>query len=243
MVQAEQAANLATFWLVGLLGSVLFRRWKRAMAETASAHEETLEALAGSLELREPYTSGHSQRVRTYTVLLARQLGIRDKDELRLISNGAMFHDIGKIGVPDAILLKPAALTPEEESLLRRHPEMGAELVGRVRFLRESRDLVLSHHERYDGTGYPHGRRAMEIPLGARIFAVADAFDAMTTDRPYRKALSFEEAVARIQEGRGAQFDPAVVDAFLVVGFERWNALAEASGLSLQRTSATATYR
>ncbi len=122
---------------------------------------------------------------------------------------------------------------------MRRHPEMGAELVGRVGSLRKSRELVLSHHERYDGSGYPRGTRSGEIPLGARIFAVADAFDAMTSDRPYRAALSFEDAVARISEGRGRQFDPVVVDAFLAVEFERWREIAKSTGVSLRKSTET----
>lgn len=220
MIQAEQGANVATFWILSVTASLLFGRLKRALKQVEAAREETLTGLAASLELREPYTSGHSRRVRDYTLKLAERLGIRDGEALRLIAAGALFHDVGKIGIPDSILLKPDALSPEEKAVMRRHPEMGADLVGRVGSLKDAAELVLSHHERYDGMGYPRGLRGESIPRGARIFAVADAFDAMTTDRLYRRALSFDEAVKRLSEERGRQFDPEVVDALLALGFD-----------------------
>lgn len=200
MVQAEQFAEIVTFWMVGLVSSALFRRERHAREETRLAHEETLAALASSLELRERYTAGHSRRVRDYALLLADEMGLRDPAFLASLAQGALLHDVGKIGIPDRILLKPAPLDPEERAVMRRHPEMGASLIGEIASLRAARELILAHHERYDGGGYPHGLAGAAIPLAARIFTVADTFDAVTTDRPYHAALSWEEAASTIAE-------------------------------------------
>lgn len=235
MVQAEQAAASATFWLVALLSRWLFGRIRFALAEIRAAHEDTLSALASSLELRERYTAGHSDRVRSYTLLMADHLAIRDSSVLAQFAAGALFHDIGKIGIPDAILLKEAPLEAQEWVIMRSHAELGAALVGKVRSLVVVRELVRSHHERFDGTGYPQGLRGEEIPLGARLFAVADSFDAMTTTRPYRPARIFEAAVRAIREGSGTQFDPRVVEAFLEIPFEAWAANAGRHGIVLRR--------
>jgi response regulator RpfG family c-di-GMP phosphodiesterase len=215
MVQAEQAAAISTFWLMAVLARSLFGRVRTALAELHAAHEDTLTALASSLELRERYTAGHSERVRDYSLLIAERLSIRDPVDLSNLAAGARFHDIGKIGIPDGILLKVAPLDPGEWSEMRRHPELGASLIGRIRFLSQARELVLSHHERYDGKGYPRRLSGQKIPLGARIFAVADAFDAMTTNRPYRQAMAFDDARSTLSAGKGSQFDPRVVEAFL----------------------------
>jgi hypothetical protein len=238
MIQAEQSASVATFWLVSLIASFLFARVRSALSEVRSAHDETLTALASSLELRERYTAGHSERVRSYTLLLAEQLGVRDESTLAQFAAGALFHDIGKIGIPDAILLKDSSLEPDEWRVMKSHPDLGGALVGKVRFLAATRELVQSHHERFDGTGYPRGLRAEDIPLGARLFAVADTFDAMTTTRTYRSALAFEEAVQAIREGSGHQFDPRVVEAFLSVPFESWAASAAEFGVLLRHAPA-----
>ena len=231
MVQAELGANVTTFWVLAVTTSLLFGRWKAALAGIERAHQETLSALAGSLELREPYTGGHSERVRAYTLLLADRLGILDPEERRFLAAGALFHDIGKIGIPDAILTKEDPLTSQEREVMKRHPELGAGLIGRVSLLQEARELVLSHHERFDGAGYPRGLQGEAIPRGARLFAVADAFDAMTTARSYRPALPFDEAARRIREGRGTQFDPRVVDAFEGVGSAEWREIAARHGV------------
>jgi response regulator RpfG family c-di-GMP phosphodiesterase len=220
MIQAEQAASLATFWLVSLVSSVLFGRIRASFAEVRLAHEETLTALASSLELRERYTAGHSERVRSYTLLLAERLGITDGRTLSEFAVGALLHDVGKIGIPDAVLLKGAALGPEEWGVMRSHPDLGASLVGKVRSLDAVRELVHSHHERFDGSGYPRGLKGEQIPLGARLFAVADTLDAMTTTRSYRPAMTYEEAVEVVKEGSGKQFDPRVVEAFLSIPFD-----------------------
>ena len=235
MVQAEEVAEIATFWLVGLASAWLFRREREAREATRVAHEETLVALAGSLELRERYTAGHSRRVRDYALLLADVLGLRDPAFRASLAQGALLHDVGKIGIPDEILLKPAPLEREERAVMRRHPEMGASLIGDIASLRAARELILAHHERYDGAGYPRGLAGAAIPLAARIFTVADAFDALTTDRPYHAALSWEEAASKVAEGRGSQFDPAAADAFLRVPFEAWASVAAATGVTPRR--------
>ena len=239
MVQAEEVAEIATFWLVGLASSALFRREREAREATRVAHEETLEALAGSLELRERYTAGHSRRVRDYALLVADEMGLRDPGFLASLARGALLHDVGKIGIPDRILLKPAPLELEERAVMRRHPEMGASLIGDIASLRTTRELILAHHERYDGAGYPRGLSGTAIPLAARIFTVADAFDALTTDRPYHAALSWEEAASKVADGRSSQFDPDAADAFLRIPFEAWARVAAATGVTLRRCPAS----
>lgn len=232
-VQAGQIAEIVNFWIVGAVAAILFRHEHEAREATQVAHEETLAALAGSLELREQYTAGHSRRVRDYALVIASQMGLRDRAFLANLAQGALLHDIGKIGIPDRILLKTGPLGAEERSSMRRHPEMGASLVGEIAWLRPARALILAHHERYDGAGYPQGLAGAAIPLAARIFAVADAFDALTTDRPYHEALSFEEAALKIKDGRGTQFDPAVWAAFSGVPYEEWARVAAATGVRL----------
>jgi len=185
------------------------------------AYETTLEALATALDARDTETLGHSQRVASYTVDVARRMGVVDP-ELTEIYRGALLHDVGKIGVPDAILRKPGTLTAEEWVEMRKHPEIGYRMLKGIGFLETARRIVLSHQERYDGTGYPHALRGGAIPLGARIFAVVDTFDAMTSDRPYRKALPYEAARAEIEKFSGSQFDPQVVRAFLQMSHADW---------------------
>lgn len=236
MLQAEQTAEIAAYWTIAGLGCFFFERQRRALAEVQEAHEETLGALAGSLELRERYTAGHSERVRDYALLLADRLAISDRAELANLAAGAQFHDVGKIGIPDAILLKEGKLDSAEWEVMKRHPELGTLLVGRIPFLRGAGDLIWSHHERFDGGGYPRGLSGEMIPLGARIFAVADAFDAMTTNRPYRPAMTFEESRHVIAEASGSQFDPAIVEAFLAIPKPSWDVVAEKHGIALDGT-------
>lgn len=230
MLQTERLAEIASFWIVGLVSTVLFDRERRANRRAREAHEETLLALARSLELRERCTAGHSHRVRAYALLLAREMGCRDPSFLSNLAEAALLHDVGKIGVPDAVLLKPGPLTADESALMRRHPESGAGLIGNIASLAPIRELILAHHERFDGSGYPGGHRGDSIPLGARIFGVVDTLDALTTDRPYRRARTWEEAARTIAAGRGSQFDPQVVDAFLGVPSVRWAQAAAAAG-------------
>jgi HD-GYP domain-containing protein (c-di-GMP phosphodiesterase class II) len=235
MLQTEQLAEVVSFGIVGLVSTALFRRERRARQRTREAHEETLVALAGSLELRESSTAGHSHRVRAYALLLAHEMGCREPAFLANLAEAALLHDVGKIAVPDRVLLKPGPLTPEEWALMRRHPESGAALIGNIASLSPIRELILAHHERFDGLGYPGGHRGDAIPLGARIFGVVDTFDALTTDRPYRKARSWEEAARTIVAARGSQFDPDVVDAFLRVPGESWARTAAATGAGMSR--------
>lgn len=235
MVQAEELAQVVGFWVIAPVSAALFDRERRALEQVRLAHEETLGALASSLELRERYTGGHSRRVRDYSVLLADELGIRDAGFRASLAQGALLHDVGKIGIPDYILLKPAPLEDEERTVMRRHPEMGASLVGDIGWLGTARELIWAHHERFDGSGYPRGLAGAAIPLAARIFAVADAFDALTTDRPYHDALSWEEAAETVASGRASQFDPGVADAFLRIPFDEWSRVAASTGVTLRR--------
>jgi putative nucleotidyltransferase with HDIG domain len=190
------------------------------------SYRTTLEALATALDTRDSETLGHSLRVAAYTVAVARRMGVGEPD-LTDIYRGALLHDVGKIGVPDAILRKPGRLTPEEWNEMRRHPELGYRILEGVDFLERAREIVLSHQERFDGQGYPRGLRGTDIPLGARIFAVVDTMDAMTSDRPYRKARSYDEARAEIRRHSGTQFDPEVVRTFLAIGDGEWNDIQE----------------
>jgi putative nucleotidyltransferase with HDIG domain len=192
----------------------LFRRLQ-------SSYQTTLEALATALDTRDTETLGHSLRVAAYTAAVARRLGVAEPD-LTDIYRGALLHDVGKIGIPDAILRKPGKLTTEEWVEMRRHPEIGYRILQGINFLEAAREIVLSHQETYDGSGYPRGLKGKDIPLGARIFAVADTLDAMTSDRPYRKALPYAAARAEILKYSGVQFDPDVVKAFLAISDAEW---------------------
>lgn len=188
------------------------------LVELQETHVGTVEALAGAVELRDEYTGGHITRVRAYSLALARVVdpSLASDDH----ASAYMLHDIGKLAIPDSVLLKPGALTDEEFEIVKLHTTAGAHYVEAIPFLRHMTPLVRSHHERWDGGGYPDGRAETEIPLVARIFAVADALDAMTTDRPYRRAQGFEVACEEIRRCSGTQFDPTVVEAFTVVAEE-----------------------
>jgi len=188
------------------------------------SYQTTLEALATALDTRDSETMGHSLRVAAYTVRVAQEMGVAGP-QLTDIYRGALLHDVGKIGVPDAILRKPGKLTQEEWVEMRKHPEIGYRILQGINFLEEARLVVLSHQERYDGKGYPRNLSGQEIPLGARIFSVVDTLDAMTSDRCYRKALSFDTAREEIIRYRGTQFDPEVVDAFLKIPESEWQSI------------------
>jgi putative nucleotidyltransferase with HDIG domain len=190
---------------------------RSALRNIQHTYQTTLLALVRALDAREHETSDHSQRVVKYTEAIAERLGLQGP-ELEEIGRGALLHDIGKIGVPDAVLLKPAKLTPEEWKEMRRHPDIGYDMIRSIEFLNTPAAIVLSHQERFDGRGYPRGLRGEEIHIGARVFAVADTLDAMTSDRPYRKGTTFENAVDEIQRCAGSQFDPEVVRAFMDLG-------------------------
>jgi response regulator RpfG family c-di-GMP phosphodiesterase len=188
----------------------------RALRDLEATYSQTLWTLVAALDAREHETSDHSQRVVRYTLAVAQRLGLPER-ELPELGRGALLHDIGKIGVPDAILLKPGKLTEDEWVEMRRHPQIGFNILKSIDFLRPSAEMVLSHQERFDGRGYPRGLAGDQIPIGARIFALADTFDAMTSDRPYRRALSPEVARAEIARCAGTQFDPRCAEAFLSI--------------------------
>jgi len=192
------------------------RQLSKAYQEIETTYDETLQALGAALDLRDAATGGHSNRVTHYALKIAEVVGI-SAERLRELSRGAYLHDIGKIGIPDGILLKEGRLTKEEEAVMQTHVLLGYQFVCRIAFLAPAAAIVRAHHERYDGAGYPNHLRGEDIPLGARIFAVADTFDAMTSDRPYRRALSFETAFEEIRSQSGRQFDPPVVSAFLSI--------------------------
>jgi response regulator RpfG family c-di-GMP phosphodiesterase len=203
--------------------AMLERRVEEATQHLTAAYQEleqtygtTLEALGSALDTRDIGTESHSRRVHGYALATAREYGVA-AEVLRDLAHGVLLHDIGKIGIPDAILLKPGPLTSEEWKVMRTHPEIGKRLIERIPFLRGAVPIVYSHHEKWDGTGYPRGLKGEDIPLGARIFSVVDAFDAMTFDRPYSKAVAFEAAKSEIKRCAGTHFDPGVVEAFLRV--------------------------
>jgi putative nucleotidyltransferase with HDIG domain len=182
--------------------------------------QDVIRTLAEALEARDHYTQGHSSRVSEVAVLLARELGL-SREEQEIVRHGCLLHDIGKIHVPDAVLRKPGALTDEEFGLMKKHPVIGESICRPLIFARPFLDIIRHHHERWDGRGYPDGLAGEEISLHARIAAIADAWDAMTSDRPYRDALPFPVAFSRLEEGAGTQWDPGLIDQFLRVMFRR----------------------
>lgn len=185
-------------------------------------YETTLENLMTAMDIRDIETFGHSQTVAKYAEALARQLGDRDDGKLENLRKGALLHDIGKIAIPDAILNKPGPLSPEEWEKVRLHPALGYGLIREIKLVPEIGNIILYHHERYDGTGYPHGLAGGEIPREARIFAVADALDAITAHRPYRKPRDMAAARKEILQNSGSHFDPRAVDAFCSIDLGEW---------------------
>lgn len=186
---------------------------RRTAEELTRTHLETVAALAAAVDARDSITGGHVHRVANYGVILAGEMAPELRHDPQLVY-GFLLHDIGKIATPDAILNKPGPLDPAEVEIMRRHVPDGVRFVGSVGFLRPALDIVGTHHEHVDGSGYPRGLRGEEIPIGARMFIVCDAFDAMAHDRPYRRALSTGQALAEMRRRRGSQFDPDVIDAF-----------------------------
>ena len=188
----------------------------RALHDLEATYSQTLWSLVAALDAREHETGDHSQRVVRYSLAVARRLGLPER-ELPDLGRGALLHDIGKIGVPDAILLKPGKLNEAEWAEMKRHPQTGYDILKSIDFLDRSAEMVLSHQERFDGGGYPRALAGEQIPIAARIFAIADTYDAMTSDRPYRKALSAEAARQEIARCSGTQFDPRCAEAFLAM--------------------------
>jgi putative nucleotidyltransferase with HDIG domain len=196
----------------------------RALNSLEGAYRSTLKALTAALETRDSETHGHSERVVSYSLRLGREYGL-NSDEMKALEFGSLLHDIGKIGVPDSILRKPAKLTEEEWVRMREHPLHGQQILRGIEFLQGAARVVAQHHEKWDGSGYPLGLRADDIDICARIFAVADAFDAITSDRVYRRGKSYEAAAQELDDWAGRQFDPKVVEAFHRVPKDDWEVL------------------
>lgn len=194
----------------------------RRSRELEEAYDSTLENFMAALDLRDVETYGHSKTVARYSHVLAEALGIRDPRALESIRKGALLHDSGKMAIPDSILKKPGALTPKEWDVIKRHPAMGYGLVRDVKLVPEVGNIILCHHERFDGTGYPRGLKGETIPLEARIFAVADTLDAVTSHRPYRAPRDFRVARQELTGHAGSQFDPRIVDAFCGLDLAVW---------------------
>ena len=195
---------------------VLADEVRKATAAIVDRERETISRLSRAAEFRDPETGAHIQRMSQYSALIARQLG-QARDFVDALMMAAPMHDVGKIGIPDYILLKPGALNPEEFALMKKHAKLGHELLhgSESTVLQAAATIAIAHHEKYDGSGYPHGLAGEAIPLFARIVAVADVFDALTSERPYKKAWSIERSVAYLRESAGSHFDPRCVDAFL----------------------------
>jgi putative nucleotidyltransferase with HDIG domain len=175
---------------------------------------DTVKSLSQAVEAKDPYTNGHSRRVGEYACKLAERLGLSPK-KVENLKIAAILHDIGKIGIDESILNKPGRLTEEEFEKIKQHPEIGVKIIKDIDFLKDASEIILSHHERYDGTGYPEGRKHKDIILEAQILSIADVFDALTSERPYRNAMTVEEALDIIEKGKGIQFDSKLADAFI----------------------------
>jgi putative nucleotidyltransferase with HDIG domain len=213
------------------------QKLQAAMQELVASYDITLEALGGALDLKDAETEGHSRRVTAFTMAIAKAMGL-SRDQIAVIARGAFLHDIGKMAIPDAILRKPAKLTPDEVVIMREHCYHGYQILKRIPFLAEASEIVYAHQEYYDGSGYPRGLKGEEIPLGARIFAVADTLDAITSDRPYRAAQTVTAARAEIKRCSGTQFDPEVVKAFLAMRENIWEGLRRDIGEQMYFASA-----
>lgn len=210
----ELLKTLAGQTAIAINNAELFQSMDNANLELLQAYDATIEGWAYALDLKDEETEDHSQRVTVLTLQIARKMGIKD-EELVHVKRGALLHDIGKMGIPDSILLKPGPLTEEEWKIMRKHPSHVYEMLSRIEYLRPALDIPYCHHEKWDGSGYPRGLKGREIPLSARIFAVVDVYDALTSDRPYRKAWSEEDTLKLIKEEIGSHFDPEVVKVFL----------------------------
>jgi ribonuclease P protein subunit RPR2 len=204
-----------------------FKQERARAQQLRDSYVATVRALANAVEARDAYTGGHAERVSAYGLEIARVSGLQLAGDPQ-VEFGFLLHDVGKVAVPDAILFKPEPLNQGERSLMERHPVIGWEILREIDFLGEAKGVVRSHHERWDGAGYPDGLAGEDIPLAARVFAVADTLDALTSDRPYRHGMPFENARRIIDEGAGTQFDPAVVEAFHQLSDATLRRIAEA---------------
>ena len=200
-----------------------------AIAQLERSYDDTLEALGSALDLKDAETEGHCQRVTAFTISIAKAMPVPNH-YLPILARAAFLHDIGKMAIPDGILRKPGPLTDDEKQIMRKHCEIGYNMLIRIPFLRDAAEIVLAHQEFYDGTGYPRGLKGDQIPLGARIFTIADSLDAMISDRPYRKALPMPHAREEIRRCSGTQFDPKVVEVFATIPEEHWLDLREHLG-------------
>jgi putative nucleotidyltransferase with HDIG domain len=189
---------------------------QKANAALDMANQNLIETLAAVIDARDIFTYGHSVRVTDYALAIAKEMGLPE-EEREMIRKAGLLHDIGKVGISERILVKKGAITQDERHILEQHPRLGEEILGRVKDMKELAEIVSSHHERYDGKGYPYGRKGEEIPLAGRILAIADALDAMLSDRPYRPAMNLLQALMEIRRNAGTQFDPHVVEALLRV--------------------------
>ena len=202
------------------------QQWKTALSNLEKSYDITLEVLGDALDAKDAETEHHSRRVTAFTIAIARKMGMA-REEINVIARGAFLHDIGKMAIPDFILHKPGKLTDEEMAIMKEHCYRGYKIISRIPFLAEAAEIVYSHQERFDGLGYPRGLKGEEIPIGARIFSIADTLDAMTMDRPYRPAQSFDAARKEIQLWSGRQFDPALVKVFLEMPTRIWEDLGK----------------
>jgi putative nucleotidyltransferase with HDIG domain len=199
---------------IAVENSMLFQGLQRSNFELAMAYDATIEGWSHALYLRDHETEGHTQRVTDMTLKLARKIGLSD-ERLVSIRRGALLHDIGKMGVPDYILYKPEELTEAEQQIMKQHPQLAYDMLEPITYLRDSLDIPYCHHEKWDGTGYPNGLSGTQIPLEARLFAIVDVWDAVTTDRPYRKSWPRQKALDYVREESGKHFDPQLVEIFL----------------------------
>jgi response regulator RpfG family c-di-GMP phosphodiesterase len=197
-----------------------------ALRQIEQSYVDTLDALGAAIDLRDGTTAGHSRRVALCSIEVLTEMH-GTPQQLKHLAMGAWLHDIGKLAIPDAILLKPGALTDDERRIMQGHVQIGYDLVKRVLFLADAAEMILAHHERWDGSGYPRGLKGSDIPFSARIFAVVDTVDAMTSDRPYQSALPLQDARNKIEDQAGIHFDPDVARAFLSIPSETWTAIRE----------------
>ena len=205
---------------------ILLHDLKYALAQLEELSTGAIRALADALDAKCDYTAGHSVRVSRFAVLIGKAIGLPE-DDLKDLELAGILHDIGKIGVPESILWKPAKLTDEEKDIMSKHPVKSAQIIGELRGLARTRDYVLHHHEYMDGTGYPDQLKGEEIPIGARIILVSDAYDAMTTDRPYRNSIGHHAAIEELRSRKGTQFDPIIVDTLIALMGEEHELLTE----------------
>jgi len=200
-----------------------------ALVQLEQSYDDTLEALGSALDLKDAETEGHCQRVTAFTISIAKTVPVSN-NYLPILARAAFLHDIGKMAIPDSILRKPGPLDADEKQIMRTHCQIGYDVLTKIPFLRDAAEIVLAHQEYYDGTGYPNGLRGEQIPLGARIFSIADALDAMISDRPYRRALPMVHAREEIRRCSGTQFDPKIVEVFLSIPEQNWLDLRENLG-------------